>query len=158
MLSAARRRAAVLAVLPVLGLAAAGCAEVREQTQVWRNPVDGVSANAGDLAIRNALVVADADGDSATVLASFANAGIEGDGLVAVTVDGVRAEPAGGTVEIPARGFASAGPASNRVDVDGFGVTPGMTTTVEFIFASAPRASVQVVVQADDGLYAGSFD
>ena len=93
MLTAARRRLAVLASVLLLGLVAAGCGEVRAQTQWSQDRTHGVSATAGDIGIRNALVVADEDGRRATVLALFANTG-EPDELVSVQVAGSDAEPA----------------------------------------------------------------
>jgi hypothetical protein len=61
-------------------------------------------------------------------------------------------------VEIPTLGRTSVSPDATRLDVSGVNLSPGLTATVEFVFAEAPRAMVTVVVQADDGLYAGSFD
>jgi hypothetical protein len=156
-LTAARRRLAVLASVLLLGLVAAGCGEVRAQTQWTQDRTDGVSATAGDIGIRNALVVADEDGRRATVLALFTNTG-EPDELVSVQVAGSDAEPEGGPLTIPAQGAVSVGPDQTRVDVTGVDAQPGRRVDVEFIFANAPRASISALVQPADGIYAGALN
>lgn len=157
MLPAARRRFATLVTVSLLALIAAGCGEVREQTQWSDDRTDGVSASAGDVQIRNALVVATEDGSDATVLAIFANRGAA-DELVRVRVADGESEPDGGPLEIPARGFAAVGPAATRLDVTGVDLSPGLRVEVEFIFESAPRATVSALVQPDEGIYADAFD
>lgn len=158
MLSAARRRLATVVTVSLLAVLAAGCGEVREQTQWADDRTHGVSATAGDVDIRNALVVASEDGSDATVLAMFANRGTSADQLVRLRVGDQEAEPEGGPLEIPARGYAALGPEATRLDVTGVQATPGLRVEVEFIFESAPRATVSALVQPDDGLYAGFLD
>ena len=158
MLSAARRRLAVIASVLLLGLVAAGCGEVREQTQWTGSRTHGVSVNAGDIGIRNALVVADEDGQQATVLAMFANSGVADDELVAIRVEGLDVEPEGGPLAIPARGNVSVGPDHTRLDVTGAAAEPGRRIDLEFIFANAPRATVSALVQPADGIYAGALN
>ena len=103
------------------------------------------------------FLVADETGEQATVLAVFANRG-DADELVSVRVGDQTAEPEGGPLEIPARGTASIGPGHTRVDVAGVGVEPGRRVDMEFIFASGPRATANVLVQPDEGIYAGALD
>jgi hypothetical protein len=156
-LLAARRRLALLASVSLLGLLAVGCGDVREQTQWSGDRTHGVSATAGDIGIRNALVVADEDGRQATVFATFANSG-SADELVTVRVGNRDVEPDGGPLEIPANGFATVGPDATRLDVTGAQAQPGQRVELEFIFADAPRATVNALVQADAGIYAGALD
>lgn len=153
----ARRAAIALPALAlVLAVVAAGCS-IHEQTQIWYAPADGVNADAGPIGLRNVLVVA--DGDDATVLAGLANTGDEADDLVAVTVGDVEASPAA-PVEIPGGGYASLGftDGAVRVDVAGSGATPGHMVTLEFRFASAPRAEVDVFVEPATQAYADAFE
>lgn len=157
MLSAARRRLAVLASVLLLALVAAGCGEVRAQTQWTQDRTHGVSATAGDIGVRNALVVADEEGRRATLLAMFTNRG-EADELISVRIAGSDAEPEGGPLTLPARGTVSVGPDQTRVDVTGVDAQPGRRVDVEFIFANAPRASISALVQPADGIYAGALD
>jgi copper(I)-binding protein len=147
-----RRRTAVLAVPPVLALALVGCGSVHEQTQQVYDPADGTSADAGDIAVRNVVVVASENGDEATVFASFANRGAE-DRLVEVHVDESAATPPDGSLELPAGGYASLSPDSNRLDVDGGDIEPGQFVEIEFRFEQAPRATVEALVKPADGLY-----
>lgn len=154
----ARRAVSALPVVVVAGLSlvAGGCS-IHEQTQTWYTPADGVSAEAGPVALRNVLVVS--DGTDATVLASMVNTGSEDDELVAVTVGEVEVSPAQ-PVEIPGGGYASVGigDADARVDVADSGAMPGGMITVEFRFASAPRAEVEAFVRPASGAYADAFD
>ncbi|HEY9375964.1 MAG TPA: hypothetical protein VIQ02_02575 [Jiangellaceae bacterium] len=153
-----RRPLAALVTIVGLTLAATGCAGVRSQTQEWYEPADGVSTEAGDIGVRNALVVADEDGAVATVLATFANTGEE-DELVEVHVGDRIATPTTGPVEIPEGGYARIGPDDDaRIDVFGADVQPGEFVDVEFVFQEAPRAEVQALVQRAEGDYEAALD
>lgn len=153
MLSDVRRRLAMLVAVSLLGLLAAACGEVREQTQWDDDRTHGASATAGDIQIRNALIVADEEGRQATLMASFANRGPT-DELQRVIVNGREAEPEGGPLAVPARGFARLDADENRLDLQNIDTTPGLRTEVEFIFGAASRATVNVLVLADEGIYA----
>jgi hypothetical protein len=156
-LSAARRRLATVVTVSLLALLAAGCGEVREQTQWADDRTHGVSATAGDVDIRNALVVAAEDGSDATVLAVFANRGAA-DELVRIRLADNEAEPEAGPMEIPARGYAVLGPDATRLDVSGADVTPGFRVELEFIFQNAPRATVSALVKPAEGIYADALN
>jgi hypothetical protein len=152
-MSVIRRRVVTLVAVPVLALMALGCANVTEQTQAWRDAPNGTSATAGEMDIRNALVVSDSEGNG-TVFASFANRGGQADALTGVIVDDIEATSGAGDVELPAGGVASVAADGARVDVSGMDVAPGRIVDVQFIFANAPRVSVQAIVQPNDGIYA----
>lgn len=156
MLSAVVPRPAVLVAALTLGLLVAGCG-VREQTQWSSDRHRGVSGEAGEISIGGTVVVADDEGDRATVLANLANDGDE-DELVQVRVGSVEAEPENGPLTIPANGYAKLGPDGARVDVQDADAAPGLLIEVEFIFATAPRATLDALVQSDDGIYAGLLD
>lgn len=147
------RRAIV--ALPVVALVATGCS-IHEQTQIPYTPSDGMNTEAGPLAVRNVLVVA--DGDNATVLASMVNNGESPDELVSVEVGDVETAPAT-PVPVPVGEIASVGfgPDQERVDVVGSGATAGSMITVELRFAAAPRAEVDVFVVSASGIYADAF-
>ncbi len=154
-----RRPLAALITIPVLCLAAVGCASVRAQTQLWYEPADGVSTDAGDIAVRNVLLVADEEGSVATLLATFANEGAT-DELVEVRVGDSIVPPVGGRLEIPEDGYARLGPGPDEVRLDVFGgdAQPGQFVDVEFVFQDAPRAEVQALVQPAEGDYAAALD
>ena len=154
-----RRPLGALVTIAGLTLVAAGCAPVpiRSQTQEWYEPADGVSAQAGDIAIRNVLLVAKEDGSVATVLATFANTGAE-DEFLEVHVGDSIATATTGPVEIPEDGYARLGPDDARLDVFGADVQPGQFVDVEFVFRDAPRAEVEALVQRPEGDYEGALD
>lgn len=152
-----RRPLAATVAIVGLSVLAAGCASVRAQTQQWYEPADGVSTDAGQIGVRNVLLVAEEDGSVATVIATFANEGPD-DELVEVRVGDRIAPPAGGPLEIPEDGYARLGPDQTRLDVFGVDVTPGQFVDVEFVFADAPRAEVQALVQPAEREYETALD
>lgn len=148
-------RRLVLAVVPALAVGVAGCG-MNEQTQRWYAADNGVNAEAGQIGLRNVLVVADDEGQ-ATVIATFSNRSDQADELVEIVVGDAATEPVDGVVEIPAAGYASVGPDTNRVDVDGADIATGLTAQVEFRFAGAPRTTVEALVVANEGTYADAL-
>lgn len=152
-MSVIRRRIAALLSLPALALLTIGCGDVREQTQAWREPPHGTSASAGDVEIRNALIVTDSEGNG-TLYASFANHGNDPDALTGVTVGGIEANQDGGEIELPVGNVTSVSPDAARVDVTGLDVEPGRLVDIQFVFANAPRATLQSIVQPNEGYYA----
>lgn len=151
--SAVRRRALVAA--PIVALGVAGCG-IHEQTQIWYPPANGTNAEAGDIGLRNVLVISDGEGQ-ATVLASLSNDSEADDELTAVAVGDAVVEPAGGTVEIPADGYATIGPDTERVDLQNVDTVPGRMVEVEFRFGSAPRVTVDALVEEAEGMYADAL-
>jgi hypothetical protein len=152
-MSVIRRRIAALLSLPALALLTIGCGDVREQTQVWREPPHGTSATAGEVVIRNALVVTDSQGN-ATLYASFANHGDTADALTGVVVGGTETSPVGGEINLPVGSVTSVSPDNARVDVSEFDVEPGRLVDIQFVFANAPRTTVEAIVQPNEGSYA----
>ncbi|HSK25277.1 MAG TPA: hypothetical protein VK894_00015 [Jiangellales bacterium] len=163
MKSAATRPAALAAIAALLVLALAGCAgsdSIRLQTQDFYTAGDGVNAQAGDLGIRNLLLVAtETGGDGqtpvpATVLATFANPTTEPDRLLEVRVGESSAQPDGGGLEIPARGYASLGVEDDRLQIEGDGIIPGRFVLVTLVFEQAPETTVRALVALGEGVYA----
>jgi hypothetical protein len=157
----AATRPAALTALLVLGLT--GCASensIRLQTQDFYTAGDGVNGQAGDIAIRNLLLVADdTEGDPqtpvpATVLATFANPTSQPDRLLEVRVGESVAQPEGGGLEIPARGYASLGVEENRLQIEADGVIPGRFVLVTLVFESAPETTLRALVARAEGWYA----
>lgn len=159
----AATRPAALTALLLLVLGLTGCASensIRLQTQDFYTAGDGVNGQAGDIAIRNLLLVADeeaADAQTpvpATVLGTFANSSGEPDRLLEVRVGESVAQPEGGGLEIPARGYASLGLEENRLQIEADGVIPGRFVLVTLMFESAPEATLRALVQRAEGWYA----
>lgn len=150
-MSVIRRRTAALLAVPALALLTVGCGEVREQTQVWREPPDGTSSSADDLLIRNVVVVTDTEGNG-TLYASFANEGDEPDALTGVVI-GENEANLDGDIELPVNSVTYVSPDNERIDVSGLDVEPGFVVDVQFIFAEAPRTTAESIVQQNEGVY-----
>lgn len=151
-MSVIRRRIAALLSLTALALLTVGCGGVREQTQAWREPPHGSSTSAGDLLIRNVVVVTDSEGNG-TLYASFANEGDEPDALTGVVI-GENEANLDGDIELPVGRVTSVSPDHERIDVSGLDVEPGFIVDVRLIFANAPRATTETIVQQNEGRYA----
>lgn len=147
------RMACVVALVVLVGTVA-GCGMDRQATQRRWDLTDGVSADAGDVAVRNVVVVADGDGPG-RVLASFVNRGVT-DRLGDVRVNGTSAEFDSGPVELTRR-EVSLRLDTPRVDVDDLDPQPGHHAEVRFIFANAPRVTVNALIRQDTGIYADAF-
>lgn len=159
--STARRRRSLLApacsyATAVVLLTGCGGVDVNSQTQLEYTPADGVQAEAGELSVRGVVVVSSGDG-SARVLAGIANNGGAADQLVGLDVAGVSVELPADGVQLPPNGFASLGlegapegMASGTPEA----VAPGRFVPVTFVFAAAPRVSVDALVQSPVGIYA----
>ncbi|NDL58142.1 hypothetical protein [Phytoactinopolyspora mesophila] len=144
-------RRCVLVSIPTLAFVLAGC-NVQDKSQWWDPRYDGVPAEAGDIGLRNVVVVTSADG-RATLLTSFANRGSD-DELLEVRVAGSSATPPDGPLEIPARGYAALEPSATQIEFTDVEITPGLLTEVEYHFAEAPRVTVEALVKEAEGRYA----
>lgn len=159
------KRGSTIAAAFLLGAAVSACgnyAEVTSQTQIWRD--QGASGMAGDVELRNAVLVADSGGERTTLYTAFANTA-DADEVVRVRVGEVWAEPEGGPLVIPTLGYAALAPRPTalssqvtRLDVAGADTGPGYFVEVEYVFAEAPRIMLNVPVHTDDGYYSGSLD
>lgn len=147
-----RRRASIGAIGCVVVLA--GCSDGRATARL--DLTDGVSAEAGDIGIRNVVIVSDGAG-RATLLASFVNRG-DDDDLVAAVVDGVDASAGEWPLDLPAGRLVVVGPGATRVDVAELASVPGENAEVTFRFGDGPRASVSALVRAGRGIYEGVLD
>ncbi len=130
--------------------------DVNSQTQLEYTPADGVQAEAGELSVRGVVVVSAGDG-SARVLAGIANNGASADQLVGLDVAGVSVELPADGLQLPPDGFASLGiegAPSSVASGTPETVAPGRFVPVTFVFAAAPRVSVDALVQSPDGIYA----
>lgn len=128
---------------------------VSEQSQLWYDPADGVSAQTGDIGLRNVVVVAGSS-DDASVLTAFANTGDVVDELVAVSIAGSRGELTLGPLALVAGSTTYLGyPYNDRVVISSVGdiAVPGERVDVDFDFANAASITVNTLVQPPDHTY-----
>lgn len=150
---------ATVCLYAVAVLLLTGCGrgiDVNSQTQLQYTPADGVQADAGELSLRGVVVVSSGEG-SARVLAGIRNNGASADRLIRLDVAGVPVKLPAEGVQLPADGFASLGLEGAPAAVaDGTPevVAPGRFVPVTFVFAAAPRVSVDALVQSPVGIYA----
>ncbi len=150
---AVRRR--VLAAVPVVALAVTGCS-IHEQTQRWYAPANGVNGDAGDIGLRNVLLVADDDGN-ATVMATLSNEGMDADQLTGMVVNDSPVQLSTGELDIPAGGVANIGPEAERIDLSATDLVPGSMTEIEFRFDNASRTTVDALVRPTEGEFANAL-
>ena len=151
-----RTRRVLVAGLVATAFALTGCgAGTDAASQKWYQPADGAFVDAGDIAIRGIVVVAD-DAGAGTVLANFANPTNEAERVTSIVLNGVPA-PLASPITIPAEGYASTTPQDMRVMVAGAGAEAGRYSTVDFVFENAEQASVQTVARPSTIEYYAEF-
>jgi hypothetical protein len=135
---------AVLAVGLVLG--ASGCSMLTYQaTTEHYDPSDGVSADVGDLDLRNILVVSE-DGEDGNLVMTVVNTGDEDAEL------GVQVGEGGGEtliVEVEAGGTVSLGGDEEPLLLEGIDTPPGSLVPIFFQYGSAE--GVEKLVPVLDG-------
>jgi RimK family alpha-L-glutamate ligase len=145
------------AVLPVL----AGCGAGFDAASLqWPEGKHGTSGQAGDVLIRNAVLVANGSpgADTASFVAAFVNTGAEPETLVSVTGGGDTAgEIEGRSIEIPADGVAGATwagrPAVTLRQLGDDGL-PGKVVPVTLFFERSGAVTLELPVRAPTGVYA----
>ncbi len=148
-----RRLVTILAAAGA-AVALAGCGtNTNALTQQWYDPTDGtnnsVQATLDGLAIRAILVVS--DGTDATVVGTFVNDGAEADEVTGIVVDGQTATITGDLEIAPGTAVRLGPPGQARAQVNGADLEPGVVTTVEITFGSAPQADLEAIVRAPEG-------
>jgi hypothetical protein len=146
-----KRALASIAVL-VLAAGLSGCANKNAATQKFYTPADGVNGQAGDVAIRNVLVVSETEGN-ASLLATFVRQGGEEDRLVGVRIDGRDATLTPSQILLPLSAPVTVGMADLAARASGVEVEPGGLAEVEFRFQRAPRTSVEALVFPPENVY-----
>ncbi len=143
---------AVAALVLVGGVSACGSGR-DAYTQKWYNPAEGINADAGDVDVRDLVVVTNGEG-AVSVVGTFINQG-DDDRLVEVMVDGQQAELSPRAVELPSGSPVHLGQGDTRADVSGLsdGAVPGTGAEVELRFQSAPRTTVSTYVYEAEGIY-----
>jgi len=149
-----KRALASIAVI-VIAVALSGCAN-EGATQEFYTPADGANGQAGDIAIRNVVVVSE-EGGPASLIATFVTNGERNDSLRGVKFGDVEATLLpDGALPLPGGTPVSVGTGELRAETARLDAEPGEFTTVELTFADAPRATVEALVQAPVGIYKDS--
>ncbi|MRG61030.1 DNA modification methylase [Agromyces sp. CFH 90414] len=133
---------AALALGIVIG--ASGCSMVTYQaTTEHYDASDGVSANVGDLELRNVLVLAESGADEASLVLTVANRGDSDADLSIEPVDGGEALE----LEVPAHGQVVVGAGEEEpLTLEGIEAEPGSLTSIYFVTSGAEGVEVQVPV------------
>ncbi len=149
------RRAAIAVTAALAAALLAGCGAGFDATSRQQYaPSDGILADAGDLRVQNALVVASAGISTGVVSASIANRGDRDDELTGLTspdgtvdLTGDGALPAGSAVRLGADTRLSA-------TISALTALPGETITLRLTFARSEPLRIRTVVVPAQGDYA----
>lgn len=137
------RRLATIALVATTMLGTAGCTFITPQaTDIQYNPADGVSADFGPLKVRDALVIADQDGDSGNLVAAIANNSADSQ---TVTIE-YGPQDAGNreTVRVPANSVLTLGhDGEDALLLADLGTKPGEMVSV--YFSGADESAVTLV-------------
>lgn len=149
------RRVPAVAAAAVAAALLTGCSAGFDATSIQPYaPADGVLANSGDIRVLNALVVADADGDTGVVSMTLVNRGTRDDRLTEITspdgsvaLTGDTTLPAGGAVRLGSDTDVTA-------VVEGLAKQAGENIRLRLSFSRTPPVTINTVVVAATGDYA----
>jgi len=145
--ASATRRLAGIAVLGVaVALGTTGCTFITHQATTISYPAsDGVNVQStgGPVVVRNAFVVADADGGAGNLVAALVN---ESDQTATLTIDVAGQQQ---RVRVPAGESISLGADEDPLLIDALDVKPG--ATVEMLFVSGDEDAEPAQVPVLDG-------
>lgn len=149
-----RRRSLAVATVVLCPLMLTGCADRVPDAQLARSYSDGVMADAGDLRVVHALVVAGEDADAGVVSMTIANRGDRSDRLMSIESDA-------GTVELPApqdlppqEAVALGAGEGPTPTIRGLTKEPGELIDLVLRFENAEPVELRTVVVPTEGEYA----
>ncbi|UWF77064.1 DNA modification methylase [Microbacterium neungamense] len=144
--SVAPRLAATAVLGAAVAFGATGCAFLTHQATTIQYPAsDGVNieTTGGPVEVRNAMVVADAEGEVGNLVAALVNTSND-DATLTVEVNGETL-----TVDVPGGERVSLGADEDPLEIEGLDAVPG--STVEIYFASGGDAGSAAEVPVLDG-------
>lgn len=122
------RRLATIALAAAVILGTSGCSLIAPHaTTIEYAAADGINVDAGELAVRNALVVASEDGEQGNFVAAVVNA-TDTEQSLTIAVDGGSNE----TIQIPAKTTVSFGTDEDPIALSRLGALPGSTVVIAF--------------------------
>lgn len=141
------RRVAVVGLALAASLGLGACQMTSPvTTDLAYDPADGVSVDAGDLAVRDLLVVSEGGGAPGVVSGLVVNNGTQEAQVTVIVIADGQMTPLSPTVTVPADG---------AVRLDGIGVDgSGQAVSIPSVTAN-PGGTVEITVQSDGGV-AGS--
>jgi len=149
---------ASIAVGAAIVLGTSGCAFITPQsTEIPYSPADGINVKnvaGAPLEIRNALVVADAEGTTGNLIAAVINMTDSSHTLTIQVGDGSSAVTE--TLHVQAHTVSSLGQNVDPLRLEGIDAKPGSTVPIYFQSGDADGALADVpVLGANDALYKG---
>lgn len=157
-MSRSTRRAGLVAAAALLvGATVGGCqAGFDAFTSQPFAPSNGSVASAGDMRIRNTVVVRSDDGTQSQIYASFINMGGSPDTLTGVSIAGVGTVPLdGGSITVPAAAKVDLGPGGYQVFANNLTQGPGDVVTVTFRFEQAGEVHLSALIMTAQSLVSG---
>jgi len=147
-------------VIAALALSLTGCgAGSNAATRSIKNVTDGaeggINKDNNNISLRNFLLVAQPDG-SAVVVGTVINEGQNEDALLGLAFNGAQAQFSGTTSMTQNQAIRFEGDSANAKAIFfGANLTPGTRTDISLFFANAGEITLNVIVRAQEGIYAG---
>ncbi len=143
------RRLAPIALAAAVVLGATGCSMISPQaTQIEYAASDGINLNVGDLDVRNALIIADEDGEDGNLVVAIVNTTSDSQTLqLEIHTTGA---PITESIRVPANSTVSLGTAdTDPLLLEGIDTMPG--ATLEVAFSASGSGAVLGTVPVLDG-------
>ena len=143
-----------------LSLALTGCgagsnASTRLISKVTDGAEGGVNKDGNNISLRNFLLVAQPDG-SAVVVGTVINEGANEDALLGLAISGIQAQFGGVSTIAQNQTIRFEGETANaKAVLVGANLKPGAHTVLSLFFGNAGEITLNVLVRAPEGIYAG---
>jgi hypothetical protein len=145
----------VALALTLTGCGAGSNASTRLISKVTDGAEGGVNKDGNDISLRNFLLVAQPDG-SAVVVGTVINEGVNADALLGLAINGIQAQFGGVSTISQNETIRFEGETANaKAVLFGANLKPGAHTVLSLFFGNAGEISLNVLVRAPEGIYAG---
>jgi hypothetical protein len=145
----------VALALTLTGCGAGSNASTRLISKVTDGAEGGVNKDGNDISLRNFLLVAQPDG-SAVVVGTVINEGVNADALLGLAINGIQAQFGGVSTISQNETIRFEGETANaKAVLLGANLKPGAHTVLSLFFGNAGEISLNVLVRAPEGIYAG---
>jgi hypothetical protein len=145
----------VALALSLTGCGAGSNAATRQITKVTDGAEGGVNKDGNNISLRNFLLVAQPDG-SAVVVGTVINEGVNPDALLGLAINSIQPQFAGTSTIAQNETIRFEGETANAKAVFlGANLKPGAHTVLSLFFGNAGEITLNVLVRAPEGIYAG---